>query len=157
MEELIEKIVEIIGDYREEDINFLYQQRIDNNHVKRWIQQFDEDDREFILTELLHLLPQSYLTKETTLRILGKEFETLRKDFGYDSVENFLDETRFLDCQEAGKSQKVFLALIDDTLQDQYDYSLEDCGQGEIKNWIYLDDVLADNLYRSLYVLIYLR
>ncbi len=143
MEELIEKIVEIIGDYREEDINFLYRQRIDSGHVNKWIQQFEEKDKEFILTELLHLLPQSYLSKESTLRILGKEFETLRKDFGYESVKEFLDETRFLDCQEAGKSQKVFLGLIDTIIQDQYDCSLEDCGQKEIKNWIYLDDVLA--------------
>ena len=143
MNELIEKIIEIIGSYREEDKGFLYQTNIDNAHITRWIEQFNEDDREFILTELLHLLPKSYLSKETTLGILGNEFEILRKDFGYKTVQNFLDETKFLDCQEAGKSQKIFLEFVDEILKEKYDYSLADCGKGNIKQWLYIDDVLA--------------
>jgi hypothetical protein len=143
MDELIKNIVEHIKDYRSDDIGFYCNQEIDKTHVKTWINQFQEKDREFVLTELLHLLPQSYLTKENTLKILGNEFETLKKDFKYNTVQEFLDATRFLDCQEFGKSQKVFLEFIGKILQDKYDYSLDDCGTKEIKNWIYLDDVLA--------------
>lgn len=143
MDKLIKDIVKIIKSYRKADIGLFYNQRIDKDHVKRWIEQFDEEDREFILTEFLHLLPQSYLSKKNTLRILGKEFETLKVDFKYEKVEDFLDETRFLDCQENGRSQKIFLQFIEEILQDKYGYSLEDCGTKEIKNWIYIDDVLA--------------
>lgn len=143
MDELIKSICEIIADYRREDLGIGYRHEVNEAHIKRWVEQFDEDDREFILTELLHLLPQSYLTKENTLRILGNEFETLRKDYGYDTVQQFLDETKFLDCQARGKSQKVFLEFIDEILKEKYNYSLSDCGKKEIKNWIYIDDVLA--------------
>lgn len=143
MDELIDKISEIIKDYRKDDYSFLYRQNMDKEHITRWIEQFDEGDREFVLTELLHLLPHSYLTKEHTLRILGKEFETLRENFGYETVADFLYETRFLDCQENGKSQKIFLGFIDTILQEKYDFSLEQCGTKQIKNWIYFDDVLA--------------
>lgn len=143
MEDLIEKVCEIIVDYRKDDIGFLYRQKMDIPHVKRWVDQFNEADRNFLLSELLHLLPNSYLTKENTLEILGIEFETLRKNFGYESVNDFLFETKFLDCQESGKSQKVFLQFIDDILQREYDIKLEECGKGQIKHWIYFDDVLA--------------
>ncbi|KRD06355.1 hypothetical protein ASE21_19500 [Flavobacterium sp. Root901] len=143
MEKLIQEIVEIIKDYRKEDLGIFYQTEVNEKHVKTWVEQFKEEDREFLLEELLHLLPNSYLTKENTLEILGKEFETLRKDFGYDSVQAFLDETRFLDCQEIEKSQKVFLSFIDEILQEKYDYSINECGNKEIKNWLYLDDILA--------------
>ena len=143
MEKLLDDIVEIIKHYRKDDISIFYRTKIDKEHVKKWIEQFKEDDRIFILTELLHLLPNSYLTKENTLRILGNEFETLTKDFKYDSVSDFLDETKFLDCQENGKSQKIFLGFIDEILKEKYDYSISDCGKKEIKNWLYIDDVLA--------------
>ena len=143
MEELIKKIVEILRDYRREDINWLYKTEINEEHVTKWINQFDEDDREFILTEFLHLLPMSYLTKQRTLEIISSEFEVLRNDFGYDTVQDFLDQTKFLDCQQPGKSQKVLLGFIEEELKGKFGYSLEDCGKKEVKNWIYFDDVLA--------------
>ena len=143
MDDLIEKIIEIVKDYRKEDMNIFYRQKMDKTHIIKWIEQFDENDREFILSELLHLLPNSYLTKDDTLKILGNEFETLKNDFGYESVKDFLNETKFLDCQANGKSQKVFLSFIDKILQEKYNYTLAQCGTEEIKNWIYFDDVLA--------------
>ncbi len=143
MNEKIERIVEIIKDYRREDISWLYTTEANAGHVTRWITQFDEDDREFVLSEFLHLLPQSYLTKENTLNILGNLFEKLREDFKYESVQDFLKHTKFLDCQEEGKSQKVFLSLINDILQSQYEFSLSRCGEEVVENWIYIDDVLA--------------
>ena len=87
MDELIKQICELITDYRREDLGLGYRTEVNEVHIKRWVEQFKEDDREFILTELLHLIPKSYLSKEHTLRILGNEFETLRKDYGYESVE----------------------------------------------------------------------
>ena len=143
MDELIKKICELITDYRREDLGLGYRTEVNEAHIKRWVEQFNEDDREFILTELLHLIPQSYLSKEHTLRILGNEFETLRKNYGYETVEQFLDVTRFLDCQESGKSQKILLGFIEEILKEKYNYSLDDCGKKGVKNWIYLDDVLA--------------
>ncbi len=143
MDALIKQIVEILKDYRIEDIGWTYNTKIDEEHVLKWVNQFDEGDREFILTEFLHLLPMSYLTKERTLAIISSEFEVLRKDFGYETITDFLDETKFLDCQQPGKSQKVLLGFINDELKEKFGYSLDDCGKKAVKNWIYFDDVLA--------------
>lgn len=143
MDELIGSIHDIIKDYRREDLGWLYSQEITPKYIKTWINQFDEEDQEFVLSELLHILPKSYLSKENTLNVTRKEFDVYKKDFGYDSVTDFLNETRFLKCQPAYKSQNVLLNFADDILKENYGMSIEDCGKGEIKNWLYVDDVLA--------------
>ncbi len=143
MDELIDNIYEIIKDYRREDLGFFYRQEMTCEHIKSWVNQFDEGDREFILSELLHILPKSYLSKAKTLDIIKKEFEVYKKDFGYDSVTDFLNETIFLKCQPAHKSQNILLKFTDDILKETYGMSLDECGKGEIKNWMYIDDVLA--------------
>jgi hypothetical protein len=142
MNKLIEEILEIIKDYRKGEIEIQFHP-INEKHIKRWIDQFDEEDKEFILSELLNLLPNSYLTKENTLRIFGNEVEMLSKDFGYASVNDFLDESKFLDCQEEGKSQKILLEFISEILMEKYEYAIQDCGSKKVRNWIYIDDVLA--------------
>lgn len=143
MNELIDKIHNIIKDYRREDLGFLYRTEITHEHIKSWIKQFDKEDRKFFLSELLHILPKSYLSKDNTLDIIRKEFEVYKKDFGYDSVTDFLKETKFLKCQPAQKSQNILLDFTNDILKENYGMTLDECGQGEIKNWMYIDDVLA--------------
>lgn len=143
MDKLIDEIVEIIKNYRLEDVDGFSYIQLDASHVRRWILQFEEDDREFLLSELLHILPDSYLSKEDTLETFTSEFEVFAENFGYESVSAFLDETLFLDTQKEEKSQKVLLRLVDEILQSKYGYSLKSCGTKDIKNWLYIDDVLA--------------
>gem|GEM_PF-5692287 len=38
MNELIKKILELIKDYRREDISFFYRQKIDESHINKWIE-----------------------------------------------------------------------------------------------------------------------
>lgn len=143
MEKLITEIYKIIRDYRRHDIGFLYHTEITKNHILNWINQFDENDRKFVLSELLHILKKSYLTEEETIEILTLEFETLAKDFGYANVTDFLNETIILDCQEAGKSQKVMLKMVEEILLTKYGYNVKNCNKNNIKNWLYIDDVLS--------------
>lgn len=143
MGKLINDIYQIIKDYRREDLGFLYRTEMSTEHIETWINQFDEDDREFLLSELLHILPKSYLSKEETLKMIGEEFEVYKKDFKYDSVQDFLKETKFLRCQPAHKSQNILLSFTDDILQNLYGISIDDCGTSQIKNFIYVDDLLA--------------
>lgn len=143
MEEKIDKIISIIGEYRSEDLGRGYSVRIDSNHFKTWLGQFGKSDREFLVDELLHLIPKSYLTKEFTLQMISTEFDIISDHLGYKDINQFFDETEFLDCQPSGKSQKVFLGFIDGLLKKKYGRSLKDCGTKNIKQWYYADDVLA--------------
>ena len=139
----INSLVGIIGDYRVEDIGPNYNTRIDYGHINNWLNQFDEQDREFLVDELLHLLPKSYLTKMNIFEKIITVFEVISKDYGYDNINKFFDETRFLDCQSEGKSQKFFLDFINYILIQRYDRSISNCGISNVKNWFYIDDVLA--------------
>lgn len=143
MEKLIESIHDIIKDYRREDLGIFYRTEITKEHIAKWIGQFDEEDREFLLTELLHLLPNSYLSKENTLDIIGKEFEVYKKAFNYKTVQDFLKETKFLRCQGVGKSQTILLEFTDEILQELYGMSIDECGKETVSNWMYVDDVIA--------------
>ncbi|PLX69981.1 MAG: hypothetical protein C0603_03325 [Denitrovibrio sp.] len=140
MNELITNILKIIKDYREDDLFVT----INENHIARWVNQFDENDREFLLTELLHLLPECYLSKQHTLSILKSTLDVLAKDYNCTSVQELLDQTYLMDCQPAGKSQGVFLGFIREVIEKEYSYDFSKCTQKDGKrNWIYLDDVLA--------------
>lgn len=139
MDDIIEEIVEIISPYRRGELSV----NIDEDHVKNWISQFEDDDREFVLSELLHLLPRSFLTKEKTIELLDSLFEVLKRDFKYASIDELLDHSCFLHCQPAHKSQSILLKLLDEILIEKYGKSVNDCGSKEIKFWLYIDDVMA--------------
>lgn len=143
MEKLITEIYEIIKDYRRHDIDFLYHTEITESHILKWINQFDENDREFVLSELLHILKKSYLTEEKTIEILTLEIETLAKELGYKNVTDFLNETTILDCQEPGKSQKIMLKMVEKILLNKYGYNINKSDKNNIKHWLYIDDVLS--------------
>lgn len=141
MEDLINKIVAIVGDYYNDiDSDF----RMNNDHVLAWISQFDEGDQEFILTEFLHLLKQDiYVSKSKAKQILLDFVNKCSAHFGYNNIEIFLRDTVFLNLQPKGKSQDLLLALLDEVLQENYKVSLSISATISQKQIIYLDDVLA--------------
>ena len=75
MEELVNRIVEIIGDYRSGS-----EAEIDRDRVISWVEQFDESDREFLLTELIHILPKSYISEKRSERDFGWLIRIFKKE-----------------------------------------------------------------------------
>lgn len=141
MEQLINDIQNIVQDYRaDEGINSV---KMTTQRIKRWVEQFEEADREFILTELKHILSKRYCSKEAVKTFLKAVIEKLTKDLNYTNTTNFLNETIFLDLQPDGKSQKRLLQLLKDLLTSDFDFDFENCGQSRKKNFIYLDDILC--------------
>lgn len=142
MNENINKIVQIIESYRSEDVDNLFE-KIDYKHIEKWVNQFDEEDREFIIQELLHLLPNSFFHKSRCLKIFDSAFDIISKHYGFENAQDFLKVTKFLDCQDDGKSQKELIKLMNDTIKQKYNIEIKECGTQEIKFWCYIDDILA--------------
>ena len=138
MIKIVKDIVEIISDYRIES-----GMQIDNDHILEWVSQFNEDDQKFLLSELLHILPYSYLSKKYTIKTLTSSFDYLKNKYKHDSVADFLSHANFLSCQAPEKSQTILLKFLNEFSQSQYGLNLEDCGNNSVKYWIYFDDVLA--------------
>lgn len=135
---LVTNIAEIISDYRNDDGIFL-----DYAHVNTWIEQFNNNQREFILSELDNILSKRYISKITAKRILITFIEKLKSDYGYNSYEEMLTESFFLSLQPAEKSQSILLRLLKEVLLSEYHFDIRNCGKTEVKNYIYIDDILA--------------
>jgi hypothetical protein len=137
--QLIDSIFEIIQDYHCDESVTMNKERI---HT--WIDQFNESDREFILTEFLHLLNQGiYLSKPQVKNILWDWIEKLAIKYKYKNLESFIRESIFLKLQADHKSQSRLLNIINDLLQEKLGLSLKDCATITDKNYIYIDDILA--------------
>lgn len=133
------RIAYLIRDYE----NFDYLGLKGANHVIQWVNQFDESDRLFLLSEFEHILPSCYLSKEDAIQGLEGMFEFFKKQLNLPSIEDLLDQSCFLSCQSAEKSQTHLLRFIDEIVKRKFNRSVSNCGRKEIKYWFYLDDVLA--------------
>lgn len=141
MEELAQQIANITSDYHC-DVEDEFQ--MTPEHILEWVNQFDEGDRAFILSEFAHLLNQGiYISKQKAIELLEGLIEKLRNFLKYSSTEQFLNETIFLNIQPEGKSQSILLGLLNEILVTKFEKTLDTCGSLGIKNYIYLDDILG--------------
>lgn len=141
LENLAEEIRVIISDYHSDDENGFV---MTNEHIISWVNQFEELDRTFVLTELLYVLKQGiYVSKEKAKQILWEFVIKASEYYDYQSIESFLRSAHFISSQNPVKSQSVILALLEGIIQDNVGLTLNECGTLGIKHYIYLDDVLA--------------
>ena len=144
MEELARQISEIIWGYREDDIDGCsYNTLMTPEHVINWVNQFDENDREFLLSELLHILPKSYFSKAFMLKFLDVALTKVSEDLGYENLYNFLLDAQIIQCQGPKKSQTEILILLDEIFKDKFGKPIKNFPLGDVKYWIYIDDLLA--------------
>lgn len=150
MEQLITEICEIIRDYRSDE-EFTHVQ-MTTNRIRNWINQFDEADRVFILTELKTILKKRYCSKQDVRAFLKEAVEVLKQHYNYATVFDFLSETVFLDLQRPNKSQPTLLKLMKEVLRDEFQFDMTTCGTRQKRNYIYLDDVLCtgNTLYQDI-------
>lgn len=141
MEQLINDIQDILKDYRADEN--LPNVKMTTQRIKRWVEQFEPNDREFILSELKHILLKRYCSKTKVKSFLKAVVDKLTADFKYTNATDFLNETVFLDLQPNGKSQKRMLELLKELLNDEYKFNIQNCGSKRRKNFVYVDDILC--------------
>jgi hypothetical protein len=139
MQQLAEKIVAIVSDYHNYNGFQFTPER-----VLAWVNQFDENDQQFLLEELLHLLNHGiYISEVKARQLLIGRIENLSHVFNFDSPINFLENTEFIAIQPKGKSQDVLLGILREEIAKKYDFQWEQCGAKSTKYCVYLDDILA--------------
>lgn len=137
MKSAADKILETIKDYRNDDGIFL-----DSEHILNWANQFG-DNSEFILSEMSHILPQVYISKEKAKDFIDKHIEVLLREFGYTNLIDLLINTEFLDMQEPHKSQSAILSILESFLNEKYGESYLKYKTYPKVNFVYFDDILA--------------
>jgi hypothetical protein len=138
---IIETIYLSIKDFRADENNSAV--LMTKNRITRWVNQFDEGDRIFILTELKNIIDKRYCTKQNSYDFLKVSLESLKQHYNYASVQDFLSDSVFLDLQRPNKSQPTLLKLLKVVLNEQFNFYISNCGSNQKKNYIYLDDVLC--------------
>lgn len=143
MREKLEALAALIADYREGEIA-----RPDVDHVERWIRQFDVDEREPMLDEILHVWPAFYLRRPGFEKFLQRKLldSTL---VGGDPAA-FWARASVLDIQLRGGSQRAMREVLRPLLHQATGLSLDACGGGD--RFIYFDDILftGDRIERDL-------
>jgi len=132
--ELIERIVQIAGDYRKGEIA-----AFDAKHVEKWVEQFplSREHQNVILLEVGHMLANFYISRDIAKGNLTRLFKSMSTEqMGNCSIK----DVNFLRTQEAGKSQHEILLLADELLQEMHGTETQNCGGSKI--FLYLDDCL---------------
>ncbi|MCX6319172.1 MAG: hypothetical protein NTW29_17980 [Bacteroidetes bacterium] len=137
MKKIAASICEIVHDYHRGNVKF------DTDHVIKWSKQFQED-QQFILEELLHLLKQGvYISEAKARKLLIRQIDKLAEHFKYKNTVDFLKHVEFLSMQKKYKSQSALLEILDEELSEAHGIRLKDCGSKSKKYALYIDDVLA--------------
>lgn len=124
LESLTEDIFTITSDYHN-DSGF----EMSTGHVIGWVNQFEEADRVFILSELKHILNQGvYISKAKAKELLWDFVNRATRYFGYETIYLFLGETHFISTQAEHKSQTILLGILNELLIENTTYTLETCG-----------------------------
>lgn len=146
MEEKIAALYEQIKDYRSDE------NLMSLEVIRVWVNQFNEDDREFILDETTHLMKQRYLTQSDAQHLLKRRIEFLAEKNNFDQPKSFLQEIRIIDHQPEGKSQKVILNMLYEICNEHFDFDLRSHFNINAKYYLYFDDVLCtgDTLFKGL-------
>lgn len=141
LEKLSKEINSIIEDYHCDENIYPC---ITAESICEWVCQFEEKDREFILSEMLHLLKQDiYISKKKAEELLLDLIVQLSDHYKYKNIESFLVETIFIDVQSEDKSQKILLQLLFDVIDKEFKINYNSLQKETIKNFIYIDDILA--------------
>ncbi|SOS36833.1 hypothetical protein CFBP6411_05476 [Pseudomonas syringae group genomosp. 3] len=130
---LIAQLLAIIVDYKQDRID-----EPDEAHVKRWLAQFDGDVQLDVLRETVHVLEQTYFSKDKVEEIFsGLIYDD---DFGDDAAE-FWSEACLLDIQQGGNSQRDLVQMFSRLVAEEFgeEVSVNSC---DASNYFYLDDAV---------------
>lgn len=116
MQETAEQIFEIIKDYQCDYAERKFEITVE--HIIAWANQFG-DDAEFVLKELLHFLPEVYISKEKAKVLLRKRLLEIQKFYGYKTMNEMVVNNYFFNIQRSYKSQRE---LIENSFGDELEW-----------------------------------
>ena len=88
MEQLIANIYQTLEDYRADENNQVG--RMTTDRIRNWINQFEDDQKVPILTELDNIFKKRYCSKSKVKDFLYQVIQVLTKDFKFNNASDFL-------------------------------------------------------------------
>jgi hypothetical protein len=144
---LINELFKIVKDYRADENEVVGM--VSKDRIQKWVNQFDKNERDFILNETAHILKDRYLSKSKVKNVLLGAIKSMAKtDNDSGNIPSFLSNSIFLDLQPSGKSQGVILELLESVIKEKIKKkiktsTLDALNDNQAKHYIYFDDVLC--------------
>ncbi|HDS6887226.1 TPA: hypothetical protein QH084_003128 [Morganella morganii subsp. morganii] len=107
------------------------------DHVKQWINQFELNDRRFVLEETDRLMGIGYFSESDYRRVIS----SIATD---EQNESLFQTAAFLDIQNQGTSQSEFLDLLREDCAEEFDIMTRMSPRQRVssfREFIYVDDV----------------
>ena len=136
-EKRIHTLAEIIKEYRNGEFNF----RLDERHVKNWLNQFDEDYREVILNETIHVLQKWFFGQSQLDKFLDAVLVYLCKQQSISEIE-LIKKAVFLKTQGQMNSQTRIVERLRKIIRERYGEEILTSGEIQDGIYVYLDDGL---------------
>ncbi|MGO2421014.1 MAG: phosphoribosyltransferase-like protein [Vibrio casei] len=133
MEILIRSISGVIKDYRDREFGLL-----DEEHVLRWINQFDSEDRIVVLEETNRILKKNYISKDVFLAFVSGLVTS--EKFSSNSPRAFWNNISLCNIQINGNSQSELVELLNNEVYRNY--GVRSLINGHSEHHIYIDDFL---------------
>ena len=137
--DILEKeIAEIIKGFRQDYIEI----EINQEHVHKWVSQFNPDTQDIILEETLHILKAWYFGKDKICAFLDEIVDYLKSENENATDEEPMKGIYFWDVQESGKSQSQLVEMLKNSVDAKYGCDIRTGNLGTEKHYVYLDDGL---------------
>lgn len=133
MEDLISSISGIILNYADGEFG-----QLDENHVRRWIEQFDPADREVVLAETNRILKKTYITQEEFTTFINTIITSPK--FSTENQADFWSNISLFNLQLNGHSQNELVKQVRNQVLLKYGFRPKINGNSD--HYIYLDDFL---------------
>lgn len=101
---MLDDLAATIADYRESEIP-----KPNGAHVKKWLAQFDVAVQEPLLSEMSHILKQTYVPKALVENFLANL--VTNGDLVGSDPKTFWKDAKFLDLQKRGNSQRELMKM----------------------------------------------
>ena len=126
-------IANILVDYRENEI-----ERVTEEHVDRWIQQFPTEKRNLMLSELAHVFGKTYFSRQRCNQFLHGIVRNDRLTGG--DPQQFWRRTALLNIQTRGRSQHDMIENFSSVLRLEFGNDFRTAQAQNAGGFLYLDD-----------------
>ena len=132
-EELCQSISNVINGYRNKEFG-----EYDAKHVRRWISQFEDFEKQIVLEETNRILKKNFISYNLFLEFIDTLIQS--PDIYVENKDSYWNRVSLLDIQANGNSQKELNTILQDKLNLLYGVPNMIAQQSE--EYIYLDDFI---------------
>ncbi|ENT6810372.1 hypothetical protein ACFD7O_004459 [Vibrio vulnificus] len=132
-DELCRSIASVIANYRNGEFG-----DYDEAHVRRWVEQFDVDERRIVLKETNRIIKRNFISRLSFDNLVDAIISS--KSVYGENKDDYWNSVSLLDIQRRGNSQKELNDIFCSKLSESY--NIDNIINCESSEYLYIDDFI---------------